>query len=413
MAGKKKSPTPPKVNNKLEKRGKNSFSFRLRVPQPDGTKKLTRFTFEGTEEDAEQFMLETKIRIKQGLLDIDFNKMTLIEFLRFWINLPEKELEGNTVNVYNNSIENHIAIAPEIANIIVGKFDLGKFELFIRNKTKELSPSSAISIYTTVSSAFTWGVKKKKFLYNPLSGIELPEKSYNFDATLLNALQIKLVTSYLKERNYNIYMATIIASTTGMRVGEIAALHWDDINFEKNIITVSKSLKRLKNSSEEKSKAVAGKTKNKKTRQVPLTSECKKELIIHKESQDDLKMQLGEEYKDNNYVCAWNNGSPIERTYMSKVYKDAIKKLGLPSETRFHDLRHWFATELIEKGVPLKVVSEILGHSSVITTEKMYIKINMRAKQDAVKCIDKALFNSSKKTVRSKKKIRVLSKATK
>lgn len=166
---------------------------------------------------------------------------------------------------------------------------------------------------------------------------------------------------------------------TGLRIGEICALKWNDIDFDNKILIVNKTIQRIfikniENKSHSKILITSPKSKS-SNREIPLSNSIYNILKLHIP-------------KDTNTYFITGNQKYIEpRTYRS-YYDRFIKNIGI-EHINFHALRHTFATRLIESGVDYKTVSELLGHSSVNITLSMYIHPHMEQKRKAVECIDK------------------------
>lgn len=173
-------------------------------------------------------------------------------------------------------------------------------------------------------------------------------------------------------RNLGIY----ICLSTGMRIGEVCALKWGDINLMTETISVCRTIERIYiiDDNHRHTELVIGtpKTKN-SVRDIPMSRELSK--LIR-----PLKKVMNDDY----YILT-NEANPTEpRTYRN-YYKQFLKRLGVP-ELKFHGLRHSFATRCIESQCDYKTVSVILGHANISTTLNLYVHPNMEQKK---KCINK------------------------
>lgn len=170
--------------------------------------------------------------------------------------------------------------------------------------------------------------------------------------------------------------------TTGMRIGEICGLKWGDIDLEKGVIKVRRTIQRIYivNQSIRYTKIISDTPKTKNSiRDIPISSELSKTIKSLKKLVND------------NYYVVTNDEKPTEpRTYRN-YYKRFMKKLGI-NELKFHGLRHSFATRCIESKCDYKTVSVILGHSNISTTLNLYVHPNLEQKK---KCIDQ-MFRSLK-----------------
>lgn len=106
-------------------------------------------------------------------------------------------------------------------------------------------------------------------------------------------------------------------------------------------------------------------------------------LTSLKERQNENRKCFGEAYIESDFVCCYDNGEPIQVSYISHAFSDLLKKNNLP-HIRFHDLRHSTATALLRSGVNLKVIQEILEHSTMATTANFYLHPDIEEKRKAI-----------------------------
>ena len=187
---------------------------------------------------------------------------------------------------------------------------------------------------------------------------------------------LKMVQSHFTFTGLGIY----ISLSTGLRIGEICALKWSDINVSDGTITVSRTIERIYIIEGEKKHTElvinTPKTKN-SCREIPMS----KELLA-------MIKPLKKVVNDNFYVLT-NDERPTEpRTYRN-YYNGLMTKLDIP-KLKYHGLRHSFATRCIEAGCDYKTVSVLLGHSNISTTLNLYVHPNMEQKK---RCITK-MFKS-------------------
>ncbi len=159
--------------------------------------------------------------------------------------------------------------------------------------------------------------------------------------------------------------ALLSAPDTGARRGEVLALRWSDIQEGRAIIT--RSLTQTRQLLEFKG------TKTERPRDVKVPESALAALDRHRKRQDELREQFGPDYRaDLDLIFANPNGTPIRPNSISSVVSLLFRRLGLPKGASLHSLRHSHGSHLVADGVPLPVVSERLGHSSVRTTADVY-----------------------------------------
>jgi integrase len=162
-------------------------------------------------------------------------------------------------------------------------------------------------------------------------------------------------------------MATFleVAAATGARRGEVLALRWSDIQEGRAIIT--RSLTQTRQVLEFKG------TKTERPRDVKVPESALATLDGHRKRQDEFRQQFGRDYRaDLDLIFANPDGTPLRPNSISSVVSLLFRRLGLPKGASLHSLRHSHGSHLVADGVPLPVVSERLGHSSVRTTADVY-----------------------------------------
>lgn len=183
---------------------------------------------------------------------------------------------------------------------------------------------------------------------------------------------MRYVVNNFTFRNLGIY----ICLTTGMRIGEVCALKWSDINLQAETISMRRTIERIYviEGSERHTELVIGtpKTKN-SVREIPMSRELVKMIRPLKKVMND------------DFFVLTNEARPTEPCTYRSYYKQLLKELDIPS-LKFHGLRHSFATRCIESRCDYKTVSVILGHANISTTLNLYVHPNMEQKK---KCISR------------------------
>ena len=208
--------------------------------------------------------------------------------------------------------------------------------------------------------------------------LKFPTEQQKKELEVLSIDNHRRIMQYVRDnfsfRNLGIY----ICLSCGLRIGEICALTWDDVDVSEGVIMIRKTLERVSviEGGERHTKLMLGtpKTRN-SVRDIPMTREL---LQVMK----PLVKIVNPKY----YVLS-NAAKPLEpRTYRN-YYMSLMKRIGVPA-LKFHGLRHSFATRCIESNCDYKTVSVLLGHSNIGTTLNLYVHPNLEQKK---RCINKAL----------------------
>lgn len=201
--------------------------------------------------------------------------------------------------------------------------------------------------------------------------MNLPKRESSKEKKLLSAEQCENLISVLEKDNSPSAMGMLLAAFTGIRLGELCALKWSDIDFNEKVIIVRKTMQRIKNfNGQSKTKIVIASPKSRTSmREIPVPNWLMQRLSKIKSD-------------DGNYFLTGNN-SFIEPRTMQYRFKNLLKKLKLP-HINFHILRYMFATRCVAVGFDVKTLSEILGHSTVELTLNRYVHSSLERKRQCM-----------------------------
>lgn len=158
-----------------------------------------------------------------------------------------------------------------------------------------------------------------------------------------------------------------LVSRTGLRLGEVCGLRWEDVDLAAGRLTVHQQAQAIGGT------VVYGPPKSREStdRRVPLVPDAVAALRAHRKAQAAERLAWGEAWTDSGLVFTRPGGAGLVPTTLSRTFVGAVKASGL-RRTRFHDLRHLAATHMLSQGVPLVLVSRVLGHSSPAITGAIY-----------------------------------------
>jgi len=265
----------------------------------------------------------------------------LKDWMNVWITC-QNIIKPTTKRIYQSHIKNHIN--PEIGNIPLKKLNTEILQKFVNDL--DLSASTIKTTFCILKSALS-SAEDKGYITNIWSKVKLPKRENSIVRILSASEQQKLE----KILNENADIGILISLYTGLRIGELCALRWNDINFELSVLTVNGTQARTEKGVE----IISPKSKTSK-REIPIAP-----FLFEK---------LKSLPKETEFVVS-RYGKPFDvRTYR-RYFKNKLKVAGLP-DIKFHSLRHSFSTRALEVGVDYKTLSEILGHSSVAITLDLY-----------------------------------------
>lgn len=303
-------------------------------------------------------------------------RKTVREIAAAWKEYKRPYVKQSTMAAYVLILENHVlpyfGDGDSLHEQAVQAFVLQKLE-------NGLSVKTVKDILIVLKMVMKFGVKNEWMTYYEWD-IKYPTTSTNKELEVLSVANHRKILNYIQSHFTFTGLGIYISLSTGLRIGEICALKWSDINVTEGTITVSRTIERIYIIEGEKKHTElvinTPKTKN-SCREIPMS----KELLA-------MIKPLKKVVNDDFYVLT-NDERPTEpRTYRN-YYNGLMEKLEIP-KLKYHGLRHSFATRCIEAGCDYKTVSVLLGHSNISTTLNLYVHPNMEQKK---RCITK-MFKS-------------------
>ena len=236
--------------------------------------------------------------------------------------------------------------------------------------------------YVLLNECMNYAVDKDYISKNPCRQVKVPKKE-NFNKKPIRILSEEEIAKFkemavsqrkaiaVPKYQYGLIITLILY--TGLRVGELCALRWDDIDYDSKRLIVSKSVNVIY-VNKKRNLVIQNTTKSGKTRYVPLNTKA----IDILNRQHELVGGAGADY-------IISGGSAIvDKTVVASSYPKICKAAGIPNPSGIHSLRHTFASLALQRGIDIKVISDILGHASVNFTYNTYVHIVEKQKANAV-----------------------------
>lgn len=318
------------------------------------------------------------------------NQMTLEEWMILWLEDHRPFIKESTYGNYSAIIHNYII--PLLGRKRLWELDeqcLQEFALYLLSSGSKrhrggLSEKTAHDVWNVLKESLRKAHRQKKIDSSDFK-VSFPSSRAKRNVTVLSDHDFDLLSAYLFRHGDPRDLGILIALYTGMRIGEICALKWENIDLEERLIHVRYTLQRI----------YIKKQNNQNASYVTMTSPKSLASIRSIPLAMELSGFLNCFYEQNG-ICADDyllTGSAryIEPRSYENYYKKILKHAGI-SDIRFHALRHTFATRLIEHGADYKIVSELLGHRSVTTTLHLYVHPQLAQKR---KCVE-LLANTEK-----------------
>ncbi|MED4292438.1 tyrosine-type recombinase/integrase [Priestia megaterium] len=367
-----------KVPSKKAKSGYTwSFTIETGVDQLTGKRKQTTRRGFATKKEAENAAKELSTQLENGLNIVD-NKMTLNQFLPKWLEMAAKrKVRETTFDNYQRAV--NVRILPILGHVGLTDLNGPVCQKFFNHLVDEgLSERYIKYIYTVLNGALEKAIDWDLLLKNPLRKVDIPRGRRRKYVVWTKEELIRFL-QFSKIENVPYSALFFVCGYTGLRRGEMLALKWQDINFEKGTLHVQRNLiYREGNFSYGPLKTESS------NRVIKLDDETLRVLSQHKKRQSELKLLYGPRYSQEDLIFCREDGQAIYPRTMTTIFNRVIKKAEVP-KIRFHDLRHTHATLLLEAGVSLKEVQERLGHSSIKMTGDIYAHVTDEMKSNTSK----------------------------
>jgi integrase len=334
---------------------------------------------------------------KQGTLVAGSNQ-TLKQFLEQWLQAKRMELKDGTYRYYKTYVQTHII--PALGHLKLQRVNDAHLQSFyaalLEKKTrrgKNLSPNTVRLIHCILSEAFDAAVRAKKLAANPCA-LVTPPRSSKKELRFLTAEQAQHLLEMARSKQHRLECLLTVALTTGMRQGELLALHWSDIDFARGTVHITRSLAyhHSTEGTQHQYREAEPKTASSR-RTIPLPDVAIRALQAHRLRQKEERLRA-RSWKIHDLVFTNQYGGYLNQSILRNEVKQLLHEAGLPA-LRFHDLRHSAATILISMGVNSKVVQERLGHSTISITLGVYGHLTESMQRDAMQKLDDAFSRPS------------------
>lgn len=238
----------------------------------------------------------------------------------------------------------------------------------------ELDHNVVKNIRGVLSSAYEYALENRYVNENPVLRSRMPSFPHSIkkDVPEYNAQQVRKLLLYAKEHESHIYIFLLLALYTGLRKGELLALTWDDVDYDKKLLRVDKS--RTGSRKDVTMQITTPKTAS-SNRKIPLNDTVLEVLKEEKQRQEDYAKLLGNGYdKSHDFIVRTVLGKPyVNLSAINRVVNRLTENAGLPHCT-IHGFRHSVASILDDNGVPIQDISVLLGHTTSEITELYYVK---------------------------------------
>lgn len=376
----------------MAKRGQGEGSISRR---PDGTW-WARITIGKTPDGKQKrkaFYGKTRKEVQEKLTaalnDINNNsylepsKMTVKQWMYIWLKDYKKpSVKPKTYAAYEAHVRNHIV--PELGNYTLSSLRNDMVQRFINGLAEKGLKSLTIErIVGTLKAALIQAVDNGLLAKSPATRVKMPLPQERTPRVLTVHEQELFMEAAKTHRNGEIFLLIL---GTGLRIGEALALTWNDIDFDNCILSVNRTqieyCEHVNGETIYHRTYSSPKTKTSK-RKIPLIPVLITMLLDLKAQREAEKEKFKDVYQDNGLIFCNYYGVSLNYTTIAKKIRSICKTTGLEG-VHPHTLRHTFATRGLENGIELKVMQELLGHSSIKMTADIYTHVLIETKQNSI-----------------------------
>jgi integrase len=351
--------------------------WEARITLPDGKRKSF---YQKTRNQAAAAMNKALNNVAEGL-PVTPEKMSVGEYLAKWLEASAHDLAPRTLTRYRQHIT--LSLTPALGRKRLARLDPQSVQaLYARKLTEGASPASVRQLHAVLRKALGEAERLGLIPRNVATLVKVP-RSARYEMHTLSPDEAKRFLSEVDEdRLAALYT---LALHTGMRLGEMLALRWVDVDLAKSPALHVRATLRYVNA--DLYYFDPPKTERSR-RRISLNSAVTEVLKRHRVAQLEERLAAGVAWRDEDLVFCTPIGAPICGNHLSgRDFPALLKEAGLP-RIRFHDLRHTCATLLLWRGVHPKVVSELLGHTTITMTLDRYSHVLPDMQQAAMDAMD-------------------------
>lgn len=320
----------------------------IRVTLPNSGGKKKSHTFEGTKRAAKAHAAKLIEMYTRGELTHETAKFD--KAVAFWLKTVNNRIKPSTFDIYSSTLEDYFC--PEFAGRKLQAIKTTEVQIVFNDLALRMQPSTLKLMRTILKQFFKFCMSQEWLITNPAQGVILPKSPRSKEKQILEPHRVTDFRQAAYKHPHGTLFLFLL--TTGVRIGEALALTWDNLHFDdenqNHYVVINKSVMFRKK------KRIVTSTKTGKSRKISIP-----------EQMAQLLNGLNKQAK----VVFSHKGKPMSYNMVSSLFRKFTLAQGLPF-TNLHTLRHSTATLLLNEGVPIKLISEMLGHSSVVTTMDIY-----------------------------------------
>ncbi len=370
----------------ISRASNGTWTFVVDVPGANGKRRQVRRRGFATKKEAQAELAAVLYEVQRGSY-VRPSRMTLATYLLDrWLPARRADLRAATVVGYEKVIRTRIL--PVLGNVPLYRLDAAGLEAFYgqllerggRNSGR-LSPKTVANTAGVLSIALADAVRLRIIPFSPATDARLPRRAHREMTAWTEGEAAAFLASVVDDRMFPLWR---LALATGLRRGELCRLRWKDVDLAVGVVVVA-STRVVADA------VVTGEPKTKAgARIVALDRDTVAALASWKRRQAQERLAAGASWADSGLVFVDEHGVPPHPETLTRWWREAVERAGLPP-IRLHDARHTAATVLLRAGVPVKVVSQRLGHADVAVTMRIYQHVTAQDDRQAAEALGRAL----------------------
>jgi integrase len=374
------------VKGHIRERGPGTWAVVIQVGRyPNGRPRYRWYTVKGGKRDAQRELNRLLAEMQAGS-HVEPTRLTLAQYLEQWLrDYAKATVSARTYERYEEIVTKHLT--PALGKHLLARLTplqvQGYYTQALASGRRDgkggLSKQTVLHHHRLLHTALAQAVRWQLVARNVAEAVEPPRP----DELETAVVDVEAAGRLLEiASGGRLYLPVLLTLMTGMRLGEVLGLRWEDVDLKNGVLRVRQALEQTRAGLAFK----APKTHRSK-RPVALPSLLVDALVWHRGEQERVRTLLGSAWQEYGLVCSREDGAPWPPKLLSKAFEHLASRAGMP-EVRFHDLRHSHASQLLQQGIPLKVVSERLGHARASTTLDIYSHLLPGMQEEAARRVD-------------------------
>ena len=370
------------MKGSIRQRGAGVWELAFDLGRDAAGKRVRRFvTVRGPKREAERRLAQELTAAHQRGRIVP-QRTTVGVFLQSWLEDVSAQVRPSTFARYRSAVARHLV--PHLGEIQLQRLSPGDVAAMQRTcRAEGLSPQTVKHNHVILKEALGYACALELIPNNPADRVPLPRVTRQEMLTLSKDEARRLL---VETREHELGPIIYMALHTGARIGELLALKWSDVDFDRRQLSVRLTVQRLKGRGLQTSPTKT----HRSNRAISLSPSMVEWLLAHRERQTRDAEAAAEAYTDRNLILPTAFGELRDPGRVSQQFRELLEELRFP-RVRFHDLRHTHATLALVAGAHPKTVSERLGHSSVTLTLDRYSHVAATVQEEAARMISDML----------------------